>query len=157
MALEFSAETMKRFEGLLALYPVREAALVPVLTMAQEEFGTLSSEAIAYVSSLMELPRARVYGVATFYSMLRLQPVGKFHLQVCRTISCSLMGAERIVRHLQKRLGIKPGETTADGKFTLSEVECLASCGTAPAMQVGDDYHENLTEEKIDRLLSEMR
>ena len=157
MALKFSLETLGEFEKLVAEYPVPEAALVPVLALAQREFGTLSPEAIAYVSDLMKLPRARVYGTATFYSMLNLKPMGKHHIQICRTLPCALMGSERILGHLEKRLAIKPGHTTADGKFTLSEVECLASCGTAPMMQLDDDYCENLTEEKIDHLLSELR
>jgi NADH-quinone oxidoreductase E subunit len=138
-------------------YPVREAALVPVLVLAQKEFGYLSPEVITYVSDLMRLPRARIYGTATFYSMLNLEPLGKHHIQLCRTLPCALRGSERILGHLETRLGIKPGETTADGRFTLSEVECLASCGTAPMMQIDDDYHENLTEDKIDRLLSELK
>lgn len=157
MALEFSPETMREFEELVAEYPVREGALVPVLVLAQKEFGYLSPDAITYVSDLMRLPRARVYGTATFYSMLNLEPVGKHHIQLCRTLSCALMGSERIREHLEKRLGIKPGQTTADGRFTLSEVECLASCGTAPIMQIDDEYHENLTEDKIDYFLSELK
>ena len=157
MALEFSQQTMQRFEELVARYPVREAALVPVLRMAQEEFGHLSGEAIVYVSSLMAMPPTRVYGAATFYSMLHLKPVGTYHIQVCRTLCCSLMGAERILDHLEKRLGVKPGETTADGRFTLCAVECLALCGTGPVMQVNDDDYENLTEKKVEEILQRLK
>ena len=147
---------MERFQALVARYPVPEGALVPVLAMAQEEFGYLSPEAIAYVSELMGLPRSRVYGAATFYSMLNLKPVGRHHIQVCRTLPCALRGAERITEHLKRKLGIGVGETTEDGRFTLSEVECLASCGTAPMMQVNETYYESLSEKKIDEILSKM-
>lgn len=131
--------------------------MLPVLCLAQEEFGYLSQDAIEYVSEIMGLPAARVYGVATFYTMLHLKPIGKYHLQVCRTLSCALVGAERVTAFLKARLGVEVGETTPDGRFTLSQVECLASCGTAPMMQVNDDYYENLTEEKVEKILEALR
>jgi NADH-quinone oxidoreductase subunit E len=157
MALEFSPAARKRFEEIVARYPKKEAAMLPVLYLAQEEFGYLSQEAIEYVAGVMELPVARVYGVVTFYTMLNMKPVGKHHIQVCRTLPCMLMGAEEVTARLKARLGIKVGETTADGKFTLSEVECLASCGTAPVVQVNDNYHEGVTAEKVEEMLQALK
>jgi len=95
--------------------------------------------------------------VATFYSMINTEPVGEYHLQICRTLSCKILGADKITAHCSERLGIKPGEMSADGQFSLSEVECLGSCGTAPMMQIGFDYHENLTPEKVDELIEKCR
>ena len=156
MAVEFSAEALQRFSEVVSRYPRKEAAMIPVLYMAQQEFGYLSPEAIEYVAKIMEAPTARVYGVVTFYTMLNMKPVGRYHIQVCRTLPCALMGSDRITACLKRRLGLNVGETTADGKFTLSEVECLASCGTAPMMQINDDYHENLTEEKVNEILEKL-
>ncbi|MDX1814990.1 MAG: NADH-quinone oxidoreductase subunit NuoE [Thermodesulfobacteriota bacterium] len=153
MSLVFSEETRAKHDRLLTRYPDREAAILPTLYLAQREFGHLSDEAILYVAGLLGFTPARIYGVATFYTMFNKKPVGKYHLQVCRNLSCSLMGAEHLIDHVARRIGVKPGETTADGRFTLSTVECLGSCGTAPVMQVNDDYYENLTEESIDALL----
>jgi len=157
MALEFSPETWQRFEELVGRYPKKEAALIPVLSMAQKEFGHLSLEAMEYVAKIMELPAARVYSVVSFYTMLNMKPVGKYHIQVCRTLPCALMGAERMTARLKKKLGIQVGETTSDGNFTLTEVECLASCGTGPMMQVNEDYYENLTEAKVDDVLESLK
>ena len=157
MALEFSPETWRRFEELVGRYPKKEAALIPVLSMAQKEFGHLSLEAMEYVAKIMELPAARVYSVVSFYTMLNMKPVGKYQIQVCRTLPCALMGAERMTARLKKKLGIQVGETTSDGNFTLTEVECLASCGTAPMMQVNEDYYESLTEEKVDDVLESLK
>ena len=157
MSLAFSEEARARFERMLARYPNREAAILPTLHLAQREFGFLSAEAVIYVASLLGFTPARIEGVATFYTMYNRKPVGKYHLQICRNLSCSLMGAEHLIEHVAKRLGVKPGETTADGRFTLSTVECLGSCGTAPVMQVNDDYYENLSEESIEGLLDRLR
>ena len=157
MSLAFSEETRAKHERLLTRYPDREAAILPTLYLAQREFGHLSDEAILYVADLLGFTPARIYGVATFYTMYNKKPVGKYHLQVCRNLSCSLMGAEHLIEHVARKIGVKPGETTADGRFTLSTVECLGSCGTAPVMQVNDDYYENLTEESIDAILDGLR
>lgn len=156
MALQFSEATLAKYRDLLTRYPQRQAALLPTLWLAQQEFGWLSEEALAYVADLMELPAARVAGVASFYTMYYKQPVGKYHLQVCRTLSCALRGSNDITGCIEKHLGIKVGETTADGKFTLSEVECLASCGTAPMLQLNEDYVENLTVESTIELLEKL-
>ena len=148
---------MKRFEAIVARYPRKEAAMLPVLYLAQREFSHLGPEAVDYVARLMDQPPARVHGVVSFYTMFNTKPIGRHHIQICRTLSCALAGAERITAFIQQRLGIGPGETTADGRFTLSEVECLASCGTGPMMQVNDDYYENLTEERVTEILSELK
>jgi NADH-quinone oxidoreductase E subunit len=157
MTLEFSPETLTKFEATVARYPQKEAALLPVLYLAQQEFGHLGPEAIEYVAKLMGQAPARVHGVVSFYTMYNMKPIGRHHIQVCRTLSCALRGAEQVTDLLKKKLGIDCGQTTADGRFTLSEVECLASCGTAPMMQVNDDYYENLTEEKIGAILDGMK
>ena len=157
MALEFSPETLKKFEATIARYPKKEAAMLPVLYLAQQEFGYLGSEAIEYVAKLMAQAPAQVHGVVSFYTMYNMKPIGRHHIQVCRTLSCALRGAENVTGFLKKKLGIEPGQTTPDGRFTLSEVECLASCGTAPMMQVNDDYYENLTEAKIDEILDRLK
>ena len=157
MAVEFSAESLKKFHEVVGRYPKKEAAMLPVLYLAQHEFGYLGGEAIEYVAKIMEVPAARVYGVVTFYTMLNMKPVGKYHVQVCRTLPCALLGAEKITACLKSKLGINLGETTPDGKVTLSEVECLASCGTGPMMQINDDYYENLTEKKVEEILESLK
>lgn len=156
MALQFSPATLAKYRELLNRYPERQAALLPTLWLAQKEFGWLSEEALAYVAELMELPAARVAGVASFYTMYYKEPVGKYHLQVCRTLSCALRGSADVIACIEKRLGIQVGETTPDKKFTLSEVECLASCGTAPMLQLNEDYVENLSVEKTLELIDEL-
>ena len=156
MSAVFSENTRRELDAILSRYPEKEAAILPALYLAQREFGYVSDEAIVYVAELLGVTPARIEGVATFYTMFNRKPVGKYHVQICRNISCSLLGAEHLIEHISKKLGIRPGETTPDGKFTLSRAECLGSCGTAPVMQVNDDYHENLTEEKIDALLDRL-
>jgi len=155
--MEFSPEAKKRLEHLLSRYPNKEAALLPTLHLAQREFGHISNEAEAYVAAQLDLPQSRVHGVATFYTMYNKKPVGKYHVQVCTNIGCSLLGADGLLVYLEKKLGIKKGETTADKRFTLNAVECLGSCGTAPVMQINDDYYENLTEKKIDEILASLK
>jgi NADH-quinone oxidoreductase subunit E len=157
MALEFSPQTYKKFEETVSRYPRKEAAMLPVLYLAQEEFGHLSAEAIDYVARIMGQSPATVQGVVSFYTMFNTKPIGRHHIQVCRTLSCALGGAEKITGLIRKALGIEPGQTTADGRFTLSEVECLASCGTAPMMQINNDYYESLTEEKVTEILQRLK
>jgi NADH-quinone oxidoreductase E subunit len=147
MAVEFSKSSLEAYERIVAKYPVKRAAIMPVLWLAQKEFGWLSAEVQQYVADLMGFPLAWVSGLASFYTMYYKKPVGRHHVQVCTNVSCMLRGSDAIVRAIEDRLGITLGQTTADGKFTLDEVECLASCGTAPMMQVNDDYLENLTPE----------
>jgi len=157
MSVEFSPETLKKFEETVNRYPKKEAAMLPVLYLAQQEFGYLGEEAIAYVAKILEQPPARVHGVVSFYTMLNMKPIGRHHIQVCRTLPCALRGAEKITGFLTQKLGIELGQTTADRKFTLSEVECLASCGTAPMMQINDDYYESLTETKVTEILESLK
>lgn len=156
MPVEFSPEAYKKFEETVARYPRKEAAMLPVLCLAQQEFGYVGDEAIEYVARLMDQPPARVRGVVSFYTMLHMEPIGRHHIQVCRTLPCALRGAAKITDAIKRALGIEVGQTTADGKFTLSEVECLASCGTAPMMQINDDYYENLSEEKVLEILGSL-
>ena len=157
MAVEFSQETLQRVGEIVSRYPKKEAAMLPVLYLAQEEFGHLGDEAIDYIAEIMELPRARVYGVVTFYTMLNMKPIGRHHIQVCRTLPCALKGSDKITAFLKTKLGVQTGETTPEGKFTLSEVECLASCGTAPMMQINDDYYEDLSEAKVEEILKGLK
>lgn len=136
-------------------YPDPQSALLPALYLAQQDYGGwLPEQALDEVAEVMGLPPTQVASVATFYTMLNKKPVGRHLIQVCTNISCSLLGAEHLLSYISRKLGVAVGETTGDGKFTLLEVECLGSCGTAPMMQVDDAYHENLTEEKIDQILA---
>lgn len=153
--VEFTPENSERFKELLTRYPVKRAALLPTLWIAQEQFGSISVEVMEYVARLLDLAPMKVYEVVTFYTMFQQKPVGKYHIQLCRTLSCALCGKEEILKQLKDKLKINVGETTPDGYYTLSEVECLGSCGTAPMMQVNDDYYENLNREKIDALFKE--
>ena len=151
-----SEDTRQNIEALIQRYPQARSALIPSLQLAQAETGYLSPEIIREVAKIFRLFPNEVYEVASFYTMLFKKPVGRYVIQVCTNISCLLCNCEEIMAHLQKRLGIKPGETTSDRKFTLMEVECLASCGTAPVVQINEDYHENLTVEKLDRILDSL-
>jgi len=152
-----SDNTRQRIRSLQAKYPQPRSALIPSLQMAQAEAGYLTPEVILEVSEIFGLSPGEVSEVASFYTMLFKAPVGRYVIQVCTNISCLLCNSESIMAHLQERLGIKPGETTPDKKFTLFEVECLASCGTAPVAQINDEYHENLTTEKLDRILDSLK
>ncbi len=157
LELKFSDAALKEYHDLLGRYPTRQAALLPALWIAQREFGWLSEEAQAYVARLMEIPPAHVRAVVSFYTMFHRKPVGRYLLDVCTNLSCRLRGADKIVDCIRGRLGIGFGETTADGKFTLGSVECLASCGTAPMLQLNQDaYFENLTEASTLKLIDEL-
>lgn len=151
---------MALVQKIIKRYPEgrQKSALLPILHLAQAEFGGwLSPETMDYVASILDIKPIEVYEVASFYTMYNLRPVGKCVLEVCRTGPCLLRGADDIVAYLENKLGIKDGETTPDGMFTLRTVECLASCGTAPMMQVGDHYMENLSCEKVDQILEELQ
>jgi len=156
MAVQFSNRALEEYERVLTQYPLKRAAIMPVLWIAQREFGYLSPEVQQYVADLMGFPLSWVSGLASFYTMYYKKPIGKYHLQVCTNVSCMLRGSDEIVRAVEGRLGIGLGQTTADGRFSLDEVECLASCGTAPMMQVNEDYHENLTPESTVQLLDRL-
>lgn len=139
-------------------YPDPQSAILPALYRAQQDYGGwLPDEALEDVAAVIQVPVTLVASVASFYTMLNRRPQGRHLIQVCTNVSCSLLGAERLVEHIGTKLGLKPGETTADGRFTLLEVECLGSCGTAPMMQVDDQYHEDLTKDKVDEIISRLR
>lgn len=159
-SIKFSEATFALVQKIIKRYPEgrHKSALLPILHLAQAEFGGwLSPETMDYVASILNLQPIEVYEVASFYSMFNLEPVGKCVLEVCRTGPCWLRGADDIVLYLENKLGIKVGETTADGMFTLKVVECLASCGTAPMMQVGNNYIENLSCENLDGVIDNLR
>lgn len=160
MNVEFSEKSMQEVKRIMAFYPEgkQKSAVIPVLHLAQKEFGGwLSSETMDYVASVLNLLPIEVYEVATFYSMYNLKPVGKYMFEVCQTGPCMLNGSDEIIKYIDDKLGIKPGETTADGLFTLKTVECLGACGYAPMMQFGKNYREHLTKEKVDSIIEECR
>jgi NADH-quinone oxidoreductase E subunit len=152
----FSKSVEKEFQELLSRYPSKRSALIPALHIVQRELGYLTDEGIDYVAGLIGLTKAQVTEVATFYLMFFTRPVGKNILWVCHNLACDLRGAEEIIEHLQNKLDVKPGGTSNDGKFTLLRQECLASCDTAPVMQVNEDYEENLTIEKVDQIIEKL-
>lgn len=150
-------EKREKLNKIIPRYPQKQAALLPALFLIQEQEGYISKEAMQYIADYLEIPFGHVLGVVTFYTMFYDKPIGRHHIQVCTNVSCQLLGAETLVAHIGNRCGIKPGETSTDGKFTLSEVECLGSCGTAPMMQINDDYYENLTAEKVNSILDSLK
>ena len=155
---QFSPDRLNKVQEIIARYPEgrHKSALIPLLHLAQEEFGGwLSVDAMDYVAGLLRLEPIEVYEVATFYSMYNLKPVGKYLFEVCQTGPCMLRGSDDIIAYMQQKLGIKNGETTADGLFTLKTVECLGTCGYAPMMQLGKFYKEHLTKEKVDAIIEE--
>ena len=158
--MKFSDDKLKEVQRIINFYPEgkQKSAVIPVLHLAQQEFGGwLSSETMDYVASLLQLEPIEVYEVATFYSMYNLKPVGKYMFEVCQTGPCMINGSDEIVKYIYDKLGIKPGETTTDGLFTLKTVECLGACGYAPMMQMGKNYREHLTKEKVDTIINECR
>ena len=160
MAVQFNDTQLTEFKRLVARYPEgkQKSALLPVLHLAQDSFGGwLSSETMDYVAELLQIKPIEVYEVATFYSMYNLKPVGKYMFEVCQTGPCMVRGCDDIIAYIGEKLGIKPGETTTDGLFTLKTVECLGACGYAPMMQMGKYYKEHLTKEKVDAIIEECR
>ncbi|GJQ20723.1 MAG: NADH-quinone oxidoreductase subunit E [Bacteroidia bacterium] len=147
---------LQHLEELKKLYPTSQALVLPVLWMVQEQEGYISKESMRYVADLLSVPYGHVLGVVTFYTMFHQSPVGKHHIEVCTNVSCMLKGAANIVRHLESKLGIRIGETSKDGKWSLAEVECMGACGGAPMCAVGGEYHEHLTTQEIDRLLERL-
>ncbi len=153
----FSPEIEAEIDEHIAKYPVRRSAILALMFIVQRERGGyLDAPGVAYLADRLGVRITDIWEVATFYSMINTEPVGKYHIQVCRTLSCKIMGADKITNHCERVLGIKPGGTTADNRFSLSEVECLGSCGTAPMLQVNFDYYENLTPEKVDQVLASL-
>lgn len=156
---KFAAPALAEIEEIYARYPAehRQSAMMPILHLAQKEFGGwLSQEALDYVADLMEIPAVRVYEVASFYTMYNLAPVGKYHIQVCTNLSCWLCDSDSIVGALKEKVELDPGQSTEDGRFTVSPVECLGACISAPMMQINDDYYENLTPEKVAEIIDSL-
>lgn len=154
----FNDENLKKTKSILAKYPIKRSAILPLLDLAQRQNnGWLSSSAIACVADMLEIPYIRAYEVATFYTMFNLKEVGKYHIQVCGTTPCWLKGAEDIKKCFEKKLNISCGKTTEDKMFTLSEVECLGACIDAPVVQINDDYYENLDESKVNAIVDSLK
>lgn len=152
-----SASNLKKLEELKKRYPTSQALVLPVLWMVQEEHGYISEEMMKEVAKMLNVPYGHILGVVTFYTMFRTRPIGRHHIEVCTNVSCMLRGSDAILNHLRKRLGINVGETSSDMKWTLSEVECMGSCGTAPMLAIGEEYYENLTIEKVDTILDSLK
>jgi NADH-quinone oxidoreductase E subunit len=157
MALSFSKESEEQIEKLLPKYPTKMAACLPLLWLAQEDFGWISEDAMRLVAERLELPLTHVYGVATFYTMYNKKPVGHYHVQVCTNISCMICGGYEVFDALSHELGVQNGQTTDDKLFTLQEVECLAACGGAVCVQVNKDYHENVKPADVPELVRKLR
>ncbi len=149
----FSEANETKLDEIISHYPVKRSAVLPALYLAQEEHGYVTDEDVQYIADRLDMRVNEVEEVVTFYTMYSRQPIGRHKLQVCRTLSCMLLGAEKITEHISQRLGVEVGETTADGKFTLQEVECLGYCDLAPCLQVNFTYHERVTTETVDELL----
>jgi NADH-quinone oxidoreductase subunit E len=155
--VEFPPEVKARFDHILTRYPNKEAALLPTLHLVQETWGWISPEAVHYVGNLLDLSPATVFGVVSFYDMYNQKPVGKYQLRVCTNLSCMISDAYDIYEGLCEKLRVQPHETTKDGLYTVVEVECLGSCDTAPVVQVNNDYHENMSVQKMDELLTRLK
>jgi NADH-quinone oxidoreductase subunit E len=153
---QFPPDALRRIESILTRYPTKQAALLPLLWVAQETWGWISKESSEEVARILGLPASHVDGVLTFYTMFNLRPVGRNLLQICTSISCHLLGAGALVEHCARKLGVGLEETTKDGKFTLVEVECIAGCDKAPSMMVNDKYYEPMDEKKLDQLLDRL-
>lgn len=152
-----SEKNLQRIEELRKRYQHPQSVVLEALWMWQDEHGWISQDGMKYIAGLLGIPEHHVFGVVTFYTMYNTRPVGRHKLEVCTNVSCMLRNSDKILRHIEERLDIKPGETTKDGRFTLVEAECLGACGYAPMLQCGDEYYENLDEEKVDQLLSELK
>jgi NADH-quinone oxidoreductase E subunit len=153
----FNEENLKKVEELRKRYPTSQALVLPVLWLAQEQFGHISEETMKYVATLLDVPFGHILGVVSFYTMFHKEPCGRHHIEVCTNVSCMLRGSEQIVNHLETKLGVKMGETSKDKKWTLSEVECMGSCGSSPMFAVGEEYYENMTLDKVDEILAKLR
>ena len=154
--MELTPERKAAFDKIVARYPVKRSALLPTLQLIQEQEGYITTAGIEYAAALLGLTPAQVHDTASYYTLYRFGPEGKVHLEFCTNLSCALAGADDLLAETCRRLGIREGETTKDGRFTVRRVECLAACGGAPCMQVNFDYHENLDEAKVDALLERL-
>ena len=157
MAFALTSERERELADILSRYPTKMAACIPLLHLCQEQNGFIDDDVVTFVSHRLDLPPAHVKGVVTFYTLFNQHKVGKHQVWICRTLPCALRGANDMLHYCEKKLGVKAGETTADGKITLRTAECLASCGTAPMMQIDKDYHENLTPARVDALLEKLQ
>jgi len=157
MAIQFSPEGLKEIERLKKFYRFEQGSLLPVLHLAHKEFGIISDDVIEHVSSLLDIPISNIKDAVSFYTLFNMVEWGQYVIQICHTLSCSLRGAASIVDFLEEKLKIKVGETTPDKKFTLIKVECLGSCGTAPVVRINDQYYENLTIERLDKILDNLQ
>ena len=157
MAVEFSQRSKERFVEILTRYPEKRAAIMPTLWLAQKEFGYLSEETLVYIAGLLDLSPAFVASVASFYTMYYKKPMGRHHVQVCTNLSCALVGSGEILACLEQRLGISPGETTADGLFTFETVNCLGACALAPLVVIDDDYYGKMDQSKVGRIMAEVK
>jgi NADH-quinone oxidoreductase subunit E len=155
--VRFSDQFESRFAEMLTHYPTKRSVLVPTLLYAQDEIGYLSDDAIRELAGRLELTELEIRNVISYYSMLTMRPRGKYNVQVCTNIACLLRGGEELFEHCEKKFGVKHKGTTIDGMFSLEEVECIGACSWAPAVQVNYDFHENLTTEKLDRVLDEYK
>lgn len=156
MSFALTPERDREMNEILVRYPTRRAACIPLLHLCQDQNGYVTDEIIEFVAHKLDMSPAQVKGVVTFYSLFNQHPVGKHQVWICRTLSCALRGSQELLEHCEKRLGVHVGETTKDGKVTLRTAECLASCGTAPMMQVDKQYYENLTAAEVDRILDRL-
>lgn len=155
--VQFSEQELQTIENLKSRYLKPDSVILEVLYLLQEKYGYITKEGMKYAADLLGITEEQVLGVVTFYSMFNTKPIGKYHLQVCTNVSCMLRGAYDLLKKLENELNIKKGETTPDGLFTISEVECLGSCGTAPVVQINEDYYENLNEEKLIQIIQELK
>jgi NADH-quinone oxidoreductase E subunit len=157
MTFKFTVENTKRIEEAVKKYPRKNAAVMPVLYIAQEQDGWISQEVIKEVASVLEMTAEEILGVVTFYSMYHTKPAGKYHLQVCTNVSCMLRGAESIYNYIKNKLNIENGGITEDNIFSLEEVECMGSCGTAPMFAINEDFFENLSIQKVDEIIESFK
>lgn len=157
MSFAFDAPRSRRFKALVHQYPDRRSLALPLLHMAQEQEGYLSRDVLVALAEMLKISPAELFDTVSFYTMFNLEPKGKYLLQVCQTLSCSLAGADQVVDHIGAKFNLRPGETTTDGRFSLLKVECLGSCGTAPVVQINDDYYEKMTVDKVDRVLDKLQ
>ena len=159
MSVQFSEASMNKIREIIARYPQgkQKSALLPILHVAQDELGWLSADTMDHIASILDIKPIEVYEVVTFYSMYHTKPMGKYVFEVCQTGPCMIEGSDEIIAHIQEKLDIKPGETTADGMFSLKKVECLGACGYAPMMQLGKFYQEHLTKDKVNQIIEDCR
>jgi NADH-quinone oxidoreductase subunit E len=148
---------LKKLDELRKRYPTSQALVLPVLWMVQEQEGYISEDSMKYVATLLSVPFGHILGVVTFYTMLHDKQVGKHHIEVCTNVSCMLRGSAKILEHLERRLNIKPGQMSPDKKWSIEEVECMGACGGAPMVAVGEEFYENLTLEKLDKLIDSLQ